>query len=143
VAVLTWAALAGAAKADTLTTAAPNNGSGGTFFNLTASTATLTFDSFAAPFSAAAGTPVSVEVYSRPGSYVTFTGSSAGWTLLGTVTGTSAGSTVFSADINLPSPVTLTPGNTIGFYLHSITAGKRDALHGNRGRATADDMVGR
>ena len=111
-------------QADTLTTAAPNNGSGGIFFNLTASgTSDLTFESFGVPFSSTAGSSVSVELWSRPGTFVGFTTSSAGWTFLGTVTATSAGTTTFSDPVALPSPILLPVGTTTAFYFHATTAG--------------------
>ena len=111
------------AQAQTLSTVAPNNGSGGVFLNLTPSSAPLQFTGFSTYFASAAGSPVSVEVWVRSGSYVGFTGSSAGWTLWGTVSGTSAGSTTESSLINFATPIQLAAGQTTGIYLHSITAG--------------------
>jgi hypothetical protein len=112
-------------SADILSTLPPNNGSGGTYFNLTASGSNpLTFDGFATYFaSATVGTAATIEVWSRPGSYVGFEGSSAGWTLIDTVTGFAAGTTVLSNQIFLNNPVAIGQGDTTGFYLHSTTTG--------------------
>jgi hypothetical protein len=111
------------AQAQTLTTVAPNNGSGGIFLNLSPVAAPLLFTGFSTYFSSAAGTPVSVEVWVRDGTYVGFTGSSTGWTLVQTVMGISAGSTVESSLINFAAPIQLAAGSTTGIYLHAITAG--------------------
>jgi hypothetical protein len=111
------------AQAQTLTTVAPNNGSGGVFLNLSPVAAPLLFTGFSSYFSSAAGTPVSVEVWVRDGTYVGFTGSSTGWTLVQTVMGISAGTTTESSLINFAAPIQLAAGSTTGIYLHAITAG--------------------
>lgn len=113
----------GVLQAQTLTTAAPNNGSGGVFLSLTASVFDLNFDSFAVPLASAAGTSANIEIYQRSGAYAGFTASNAGWTLLGTVTTTSAGTTTFTAPIPLPSPFLLPIGSTMSFYLQGVTTG--------------------
>lgn len=111
------------ASSQTLTTLPPNNGSGGVYFNLTPNAGALTFNSFATYFASTAGSGVSVQVYTRPGSYVGFQTGSAGWTLSETVAGTSAGSTVKSAPLVLANPILLGAGTTTGIYIHSITTG--------------------
>ena len=100
-----------------------NNGTGGIFMNLTPAAAPLEFTGFSTQFGSAAGTPVSVEVWVRTGSYVGFTTSNTGWTLWQTVSGTSAGTLTNSAVFNLTLPVQLAAGQTMGVYLHSITPG--------------------
>lgn len=112
-----------AAQAGGLSTAAPNNGSGGVFLDLTPSTASLFFEVFETPTSAAPGAPIQVEVWTRPGSYVGFTASSAGWTLSQTVSGTGGASTSTPVPFTLTPPITLLAGTTTGIYLHSITTG--------------------
>jgi hypothetical protein len=124
--VLTLAVVLGTttpAPAQILSTLPPNNGSGGIFFQLTPSTSDITFNAFATYFSSTAGTPVSVEVYTRPGAYAGFTASNAGWTLLETASATSAGTTVLSTPVNLAAPFPITAGSTVSFYLHAITVG--------------------
>jgi len=111
------------AQAQTLTTVAPNNGSGGIFLNLTPVAGPLQFTGFSSYFSSAAGTAVSIEVWARTGSYVGFTTSNAGWTLVQTVSGVSAGTLTESALINFAQPIQLAAGQTTGIYLHAITAG--------------------
>jgi hypothetical protein len=110
-------------QAQTLTTVAPNNGSGGVFLNLSPVAAPILFTGFSTYFSSAAGTPVSVEVWVRDGTYVGFTGSNNGWTLVQTVMGISAGSTVESSLINFAAPIQLAAGSTTGVYLHATTVG--------------------
>lgn len=111
------------ASAGTLTTLPPNNGSGGIFFDLTPAAGPLSFDSFATYFSGTVGLAVSVQVYTRPGSYVGFQTGSAGWTLTDTVAGIAAGTTVKSAPLVLSAPIILGSGTTTGIYLHSVTTG--------------------
>jgi hypothetical protein len=114
--------LVSTAAAQSLTTAAPNNGSGGIFMDLTPVGAALQLDSFATYFSSASGTPVSVEVWTRPGSYVGFTTSNTGWTLSQTVAGVSAG-TATAATVPLTTAIILPSAATTAVYLHAITAG--------------------
>ena len=121
-AVLTVAVLAMPAHAQSLQTAAPNNGSGGVFMNLTAAGNALNITSFAAPFASAAGNAASVEVWTRAGTYAGFTASNAGWTLVETVAAVSAGTTTF-APITLTSALNIGAGQTLAVYLHGITAG--------------------
>ena len=115
--------LAVGAHAQTLTTPGPNNGSGGVFLNLTPTGTALQFTGFSSYFSAAAGSAVALQVWVRSGSYVGFTTSNNGWTLVGTVNGVSAGSTTESALINFAAPIQLAAGQTTGIYLHSTTVG--------------------
>jgi hypothetical protein len=112
-----------AAQAGGLSTAPPNNGSGGVFLDLTPSTASQFFESFETPTAAAAGAPIQIQVWTRPGSYVGFTTSSAGWTLEQTVSGTGGATTSTPVPFTLTPPITLLVGGTTGVYLHSITAG--------------------
>ena len=111
-----------AAQAGGLTTAPANNGTGGIFLDLTPATASLFFEVFETPTAAAVGVPVQVEVWTRPGSYVGFTTSNAGWTLAQTVSGT-GGATNTPVPFTLTPPLTLLVGTTTGVYLHGITAG--------------------
>ena len=116
--------LAVGAQAQSLSTGfIANNGSGGVFMDLRPMASPLEFTGFATQFSSAAGTPVSVEVWVRTGSYIGFTTSNAGWTLWQTVSGTSAGTVTNSAVFNLSLPVQLAAGQTMGIYLHAITPG--------------------
>lgn len=100
-----------------------NNGTGGIFLDLTPATQSLTFTGFATQFGSAAGSAVNIEVWTRTGSYVGFTTSSAGWTLTQTVSGISAGTATNSAPIVFTNPIALNFGQTTGVYLHSITTG--------------------
>jgi hypothetical protein len=103
--------------------ATSNNGSGGIFLQLTTNTNAVTVTSFNTMYSSAAGTSVSVQVYSRSGAYAGFTASNAGWTLLGTVTTNSAGTTTV-APLNVASlNINLAASTTTSFYLHATTVG--------------------
>lgn len=102
--------------------ATSNNGSGGIFMDLTATSQTLNVTKFESMFAGAASSAFQVEVYTRVGTYVGFTASNAGWTLTQTVGGTSAGIAALAA-INLTSSISLTAGQTKGVYLQSITTG--------------------
>lgn len=110
------------AFSQSLSTALPNNGSGGIFLDLTATSQNLQVLSFDTYFSSASGTPVQIQVYTRPGSYVGFDASSAGWTLTETANAISAGTTTL-ANMLLANPISLAPGTPTGIYLHAITAG--------------------
>ncbi|MET0556033.1 MAG: hypothetical protein ABW221_23540 [Vicinamibacteria bacterium] len=112
-----------AAHAGGLSTAPPNNGSGGVFLDLTPSGAAVLFDSFETPTNAAPGAAIQVEVWTRPGSYVGFTTSNAGWTLTQTVSGTGGATTSTPVPFTLTPSITLLAGTTTGVYLHGITAG--------------------
>lgn len=116
------AVLSSAAAAQSISTTLPNNGSGGIFLHLTPTVAPIQVESFATYFSSAAGTPVTVEVYTLPGAYAGFTGSSAGWTLHQTVVGTSAGASGLSALIPV-NPILIPLGGPTSIYFHAITAG--------------------
>lgn len=102
--------------------ATSNNGTGGIFMDLTPTTQNLNVTKFETMFGAAAGTAFSVQVWTRPGTYVGFQNANTGWTLLDTVAGTSNGTTTL-ASINLNNFIGLTAGQTTGVYLHSVTAG--------------------
>lgn len=117
------AALPALAAAQSIVTLPPNNGSGGIFLQLTPSSSPLSVTAFASYFSSAAGTPVSVEVYTRPGAYAGFTASNAGWTLSETVVATSAGTTTQSGAVTLANPIAIPTGGPTSIYLHAITAG--------------------
>lgn len=108
--------------ANTLSTAASNNGSGGIFLDLTAGPSAVSITSFDSPFTGTAGTTVNVEVWTRPGSYVGFDASSAGWTLTQTILATRAGTSV-NAPIVLTSPLLISAGQTMGICLQATASG--------------------
>lgn len=114
--------LSPAGNAQTLSTAAPNNGSGGVFMNLTPVSLPISVTSFDVAYTGTVGTLVDVEVWTRPGSYVGFEGNSAGWTLTQTVQGVRQGTLVLSP-LTLTTPILLPDGATTAVYLHAITAG--------------------
>jgi hypothetical protein len=137
-AVLAAALSAHAASALTLSTLGPNNGSGGTFFDLSASaTGNVSVTGFASYFGGATGAAASVEVWTRAGSYVGTESSTTGWTLLGTISGTAAGTTTLSAPMSLTTPIAIGAGSTVGIYLHSITAGNGLRYQGTGTTATS------
>jgi len=105
-----------------------NNGSGGVFMDLTAGSQNLSVLSFDSFMGAAAGGAFSVEVWTRPGTYVGFSASNVGWTLLDTASGTSVNTTTL-ANFALNNVISLTAGQTTGVYLHGITTG--NALRDN------------
>lgn len=115
-------ALSGTTIAQTLSTTTSNNGSGGVFLDLTASSQALSILSFDTYFASAAGSGVQVEVWTRPGTYTGFTTANTGWTLSQTVSGTSNG-TATLANLNLTNALSVGAGNTLGVYLQSITSG--------------------
>ena len=117
-AVLLCAASA-VAHAQTLETAPQNNGSGGIFVNLAPVGPTLIFTGFDLPLGPAAGTIVSVEVWTRPGTYVGGTDSNVGWTLTQTLTGTALGTGTPAAFV-LTTPITLPTGAITAIYLHAV-----------------------
>jgi hypothetical protein len=114
---------AGFAGAQVISTTTPNNGSGGVFLHLTPATQPLLMTAFQTYFGSASGSPVSVEVWTRPGAYAGFTASNAGWTLHETVAGTSAGTTGLSDPLTLATPLLIPLGGPTSVYLHSITTG--------------------
>jgi hypothetical protein len=111
------------ASAQSLSTAAPNNGSGGVFFDLTPATQALYFTAFQTYFASTAGTGLTVNVYWRSGSYQGHESNSAAWNFAEAVAGTSAGSTGLSDQLTLMNPILLQAGQVTGIYLHSITSG--------------------
>lgn len=108
--------------AATLSTTTANNGSGGVFMDFTAGAAAIAVTGFDAYFGTA-GSPISVEVYTRPGSYVGFDNNATGWTLHETVNTTSAGNTTL-APLGLTTSISIGAGQTVAIYLHSLTSGQ-------------------
>ncbi|MBL8220501.1 MAG: PEP-CTERM sorting domain-containing protein [Bryobacterales bacterium] len=106
--------------AATLSTTTANNGSGGVFMNFTAGAAAISVTGFDAYFESA-GSPISVEVYTRPGSYVGFDNNAAGWTLHETMNTTSAGPITLAPPLTLTTPISIGAGQTVAIYLHSIS----------------------
>ncbi|MCF8373217.1 MAG: T9SS type A sorting domain-containing protein [Bacteroidales bacterium] len=97
-------------QGDITTTFANNNGSSGNMFDVTAYT-DITIDSF---YVNASGS-TTFEVWYRPGTYVGFQSSNAGWTQLGTYYVTTMGSGVPSA---LPiGGLEIPAGETYGLYV--------------------------
>ena len=111
--------VASPARAQTLTTAVANNGSGGVFLDLQPVSAPLRLTGFDVPLMATAGTPVTVEVWTRPGSYVGFTNSSTGWTLTQSVTANSGGSST-PVPYVLTTPITLPASGITAIYLQAV-----------------------
>jgi hypothetical protein len=108
--------------AQSLTTLPANNGSGGVFLDLTPTGGALDITSFEVPYTGTVGTPVNVEIWVRPDSYIGWDASSFGWTLHETVSGVRQGTTVLSP-LTLSVPLAIPAGATTGVYLHCITAG--------------------
>jgi hypothetical protein len=109
--------------AQSLATAPPNNSSGSVFMDLTPSSATgLLVTEFESYFNSTAGGASTLAIYTRPGSYVGFTGSSDGWTLVDTVNAISAGTTTLAA-ITLNTPIVL-PGNATTAVYIAPTSGQ-------------------
>ena len=102
--------------ATTVATTSTTSGSG-VFINLTPSGAGLVLQSFQTYFYGADGASVTVQVWTRPGTYAGFTTSSAGWTLTQTVSGTSAGFGPIAPDIRLTDPIVIPAGQTTAVYL--------------------------
>lgn len=124
-ALLAFAAIVGlspAGYAQSLTTVAPTNGSGGIFLNLTPATVPLSFTAFDTYYTSTSGTAVNVEVWTLAGPYTGFTASSAGWTLSQTVATTSLGSAT-PAPTTLTTPIDLPLGTSTSVYLHAVTSG--------------------
>ncbi len=82
--------------------ASNNSGSpgGGVYFDATVGANPLSVVAFDVNTNATAGTQFGFQMYTRPGTYVGFTSSPNGWTLVAEGVGTAAG-------LNLPSHVTL------------------------------------
>jgi hypothetical protein len=99
-----------------------NNGSGGIFMNFAPVSSPLEIFQFDTTFGAAAGVGGSIEVWTRPGPYNGFEGSSVGWTLTQTVAFTSGGLGVV-VPVPLTSNIALPSGQTTAVYMHSITTG--------------------
>jgi len=99
-----------------------NNGTGGIFMDLTTNANGISVFRFDTIFANAAGGAVQVQVWTRPGTYVGFQGSNAGWTLHETANAISAGSTAMAA-VNLTSNILIGGSSTTAVYLHSITTG--------------------
>ena len=122
------------------TTFASNNQFAGNMFDVTNNTgAAITINSFDGNVNSAAGQPVTFEVWYRPGTYVGFNASPAGWTQLGTTNSVTAG-------VNQPTPVpigglTIPAGETYGifFYMSSYPApGSLRYTNGNNSYSNGD-----
>lgn len=118
-------ALTGAAFAGSLSTVAPNNGSGGIFMELTVASNAITITGFDLPFALTAGSVNNVDVYTRSGSYAGFTASDAGWTLADTFSITSDGDQVTWDAGTLNVPINLAANSTTSILLHGRVAGIR------------------
>lgn len=105
-----------------LPTAAPNNGSGGSFLNLQAVDRALTVTGFDVFLESAAGAATSVEVWTRPGTYEGFTATSYGWTLSQTVAAQSQGVNAATTFL-LDQPIEVSASAITAVYLHSVTEG--------------------
>jgi hypothetical protein len=101
------------------TTAPSNNSSGGVFMNVQPFDGSVSLHGFDVPLDAQPGTPTTVEVWTRPGSYVGFTGANTGWTLQRTVTGVAQGSFIPAAFLVAP-PISLPGNQTTAIYLHAV-----------------------
>ena len=111
------ASVGSASSGPLTTTFAAGNGSAGNMFDITALTnVTIThFDAHVAT-----GTHT-FEIWYRPGSYVGFQNSSAGWTQLGTATGVVAAGTGVPTPVPIMFAVQIPAGQTYGFYVTSTT----------------------
>jgi hypothetical protein len=66
-----------------------------------------------------------IEVWTRPGSYVGFDANPSGWTLHSSYSVTATGSNTTPYLITLSSPILLPAGETVGFNIMSLTGGVR------------------
>jgi hypothetical protein len=98
--------------------------SAGAFFDLS-TTQTLTVVRFDYTSSAAIDNVGEVEIWTRPGSYVGFIGSSSGWTLHDTVAFTSAGTGVMRTRLTLNNPLVIEGNSTVGIYMLPLGGGIR------------------
>jgi hypothetical protein len=121
---LLLAALVGApvslAQAQFLETTLANNGSGGVFIDLTTASGALLITSFDSYFSSTAGGASTIEIYTRPGTYVGFDDNPAGWTLHDTVNAISAG-TATLAPITLNTPIAIPASTMTAVYIQPIS----------------------
>jgi hypothetical protein len=90
-----------------------SNGDEGSMFDVVAMQA-ITITSFDGHLGATGNTDY--EIWTRPGTYVGFEGSSSGWTKVGMATFGAAGTGAFTA-IPIPINITLQPGQRQAFYL--------------------------
>lgn len=97
------------------------NGDEGNMFDVSAK-ATITITSFEGNFSTAGTTDY--EIWTRPGTYVGFEGSSTGWTQIAAGTFTTNASGVFTA-IPLAVNITIAGGQRRAFYLTNHTVNNR------------------
>jgi hypothetical protein len=95
----------------------------GIFFDLTAAS-DLVITGFEHRPTVAAGTPIAVEVYTMPGSYVGHDTNPFIWTLHGVVQSISAGANV-PLQLYMNDPIVMTPGQTVGVYLVAASGGLR------------------
>jgi hypothetical protein len=98
--------------------------SAGAFFDLS-STQTVTVVRFDYTSSAAIDNVGEVEIWTRPGSYVGFIGSSSGWTLHDTVAFKSAGTGVVRTRLTLNNPLVIEGNSTVGIYMLPLGGGIR------------------
>ncbi|MEZ6233112.1 MAG: GC-type dockerin domain-anchored protein [Phycisphaerales bacterium] len=110
------------ASAQSLMTAAPDNGSGGVFMDLTPAAGGLEVLSFEVAYTGEVGVMVDVEVWTRPGSYDGFESSPAGWTMHEKATGVRGGVSTLTPVV-LATPLALPEAQTTAVYLHCITLG--------------------
>ena len=124
--VALMAVVATAQAQSPLTTAAPNNGSGGVFMNLTDLTGAgqyLSINGFdLGGFTGTVGSAVDVEVWTRPGSYAGFTLDPTGWTLTQTI-GTIRNGTTTPSPLPLSMDIVVPYGGMTAVYLHAIGPG--------------------
>jgi hypothetical protein len=123
-AIIALAVVPFGAFAQSLSTAAPNNGTGGVFMELTDLTGSgLFITEFDTVFgSGTIGTQANVEIWTRPGTYAGFTASSAGWTLHETAVAFAGGTSTW-VPINMVNDIAIASNATVSVYLHSTTTG--------------------
>jgi hypothetical protein len=126
------------AQSGTLSTAPPNNGSGGVFMDLTNVGLPLNITGFDVAYSGTAGTAVDVEVWVRSGTYVGFDADPTGWTLTQTVPGIRGSSTTELTPLDLSTPI-LIDGLT-AVYLHAVGPGTGGIRYSGTGTSPPQTM---
>src|SRR5688572_12476199 len=113
-------AIVAGANAQSITTlfATNNSGSagGGVYFDVAVAGSGIMVTGFDVNTTLAAGGVFGFEAWTRPGSYVGTTGSTAGWTMVATGTGVAAGSNLPSV-VTINAPFALAASSTYGFAL--------------------------